>query len=72
MDKYAEALLQGKAGGCKETAEMDVELPEATILIFRRLAHAKVGLPCKNERNMQVRPHKLIYHKQHTDNLFLP
>ncbi len=30
-------------GGDEYTAKMDQQLPEATILLFRRLAHAKVG-----------------------------
>ncbi len=29
-------------GGDEYTAKMDQQLPEATILLFRRLAHAKV------------------------------
>ena len=31
-------------GGDEYTARMDQQLPEATILLFRRLAHAKVCL----------------------------
>ena len=30
-------------GGNDEIAAMDRDLPESTILLFRRLAHAKVG-----------------------------
>ena len=32
-------------GGDEYTAKMDQQLPEATILLFRRLAHAKVLPP---------------------------
>ena len=31
-------------GGNDEIAAMDHDLPESTILLFRRLAHAKVGV----------------------------
>ena len=34
-------------GGSDEIAAMDRDLPESTILLFRRLAHAKVGVGCK-------------------------
>ena len=45
-------LQDNQIGGDEYTAKMDEQMPEATILLFRRLAHAKVppdgrcGMPC--------------------------
>ena len=41
---YIKALQNHVMGGDAETRRMDTELPEPTILLFRRLAHAQVGL----------------------------
>jgi hypothetical protein len=40
---YVECLQQNRMGGNEETKKMDEELPEATILLFRRLAHTQVA-----------------------------
>ena len=37
-------LQEDQMGGNDEIAAMDRDLPESTILLFRRLAHAKVGV----------------------------
>lgn len=39
-------LQDNQMGGDEYTERMDAQLPEATILLFRRLAHAKVMCPC--------------------------
>ena len=39
---YIKCLQCNKLGGDTEIEEMDADLPEHTILIFRRLAHTKV------------------------------
>jgi hypothetical protein len=39
---YARALQEGRMGGDEETEAMDAQLTEHTILVFRKLAHAKV------------------------------
>ena len=39
---YIKALQSHQMGGDEETQKMDEALPEATILLFRRLAHAQV------------------------------
>lgn len=41
---YIRALQNQQMGGDEETRSMDAQLPETTILLFRRLAHAQVGL----------------------------
>ena len=41
-------------GGDEYTARMDQQLPEATILLFRRLAHAKVRCTCHPTFNIRV------------------
>lgn len=41
---YIKALQKQQMGGDEETRSMDAQLPETTILLFRRLAHAQVGL----------------------------
>ena len=38
---YIQCLHDNQQGGDGEIAQMDKQLPEATILVFRRLAHAK-------------------------------
>lgn len=43
---YVECLQHNQMGGNEETKKMDEELPEATILLFRRLAHTQAGLTC--------------------------
>ena len=49
---YIKALQNHQMGGDEETRKMDEALPEATILLFRRLAHAqaravlRVTVPC--------------------------
>lgn len=40
---YIQCLQDNKQGGNDEIADMDRQLPEVTILVFRRLAHAKVS-----------------------------
>ena len=39
---YIKALQAQHMGGDEETRRMDEALPEPTILLFRRLAHAQV------------------------------
>ena len=39
---YVQCLHDNKLGGNAEIEAMDAQLPEHTILVFRRLAHAKV------------------------------
>ncbi|KAK9858457.1 hypothetical protein WJX84_002370 [Apatococcus fuscideae] len=39
---YINCLQNGQMGGDKEIEEMDAQLPEPSIKVFRRLAHAKV------------------------------
>ncbi|KAK9864527.1 hypothetical protein WJX84_002714 [Apatococcus fuscideae] len=39
---YIACLQNGQMGGDKEIEDMDAQLPEASIKVFRRLAHAKV------------------------------
>lgn len=39
---YVECLQHNQMGGSEETKKMDEDLPEATILLFRRLAHTEV------------------------------
>lgn len=39
---YVKCLHANEMGGNDEIAAMDADLPEQTILVFRRLAHAKV------------------------------
>lgn len=39
---YVECLQHNQMGGNEETKKMDRDLPEATILLFRRLAHTQV------------------------------
>lgn len=39
---YVKCLQNNKQGGDEEIESMDADLAEATILVFRRLAHAKV------------------------------
>ncbi|KAK9815130.1 hypothetical protein WJX73_008307 [Symbiochloris irregularis] len=39
---YIDCLHNDQQGGDEQIAEMDKELPEVTILVFRRLAHARV------------------------------
>ena len=39
---YIECLHNNQQGGDDQIAELDKELPEVTILVFRRLAHARV------------------------------
>lgn len=43
MAAYARALQEGRMGGGEATEAMDAQLTEHTILVFRKLAHAKVG-----------------------------
>jgi hypothetical protein len=43
---YVECLQHNQMGGNEETKRMDEDLPEATILLFRRLAHTQVELKC--------------------------
>ena len=50
---YVRCLHENKQGGDDEIASMDRQLPEATILVFRRLAHAKVRC-CENRKNSNV------------------
>jgi hypothetical protein len=40
---YIKALQAQHMGGDEETRRMDEALPEPTILLFRRLAHAQVS-----------------------------
>ncbi|KAK9834254.1 hypothetical protein WJX81_000411 [Elliptochloris bilobata] len=42
VEAYTRCLEGGQVGGDKAVAAMDDDLNEATILVFRRLAHAKV------------------------------
>ena len=39
---YITCLQNGEMGGNSEIEEMDAQLPEPSIKVFRRLAHAKV------------------------------
>lgn len=39
---YVECLQQNQLGGNEITRKMDESLPEPTILLFRRVAHARV------------------------------
>lgn len=41
---YVECLQNNQMGGNEETRKMDQDLPEATILLFRRLAHTEVRM----------------------------
>ena len=43
VEAYTRCLEGGQVGGDEEVAAMDDQLNEATILVFRRLAHAKAG-----------------------------
>ena len=52
-------------GGDEYTAKMDQQLPEATILLFRRLAHAKVS-SC--DSTQAVKLFSLVYKR----NNFMP
>ena len=45
MPAYVKCLRNGHLGGDEEIEAMDAELPEHTILVFRRMAHAKVQDP---------------------------
>ena len=45
VEAYTRCLEGGHVGGDEEVAAMDDQLNEATILVFRRLAHAKAGHP---------------------------
>lgn len=40
--QYVGCLQNGKMGGDEKIQEMDAQLNEQTILVFRKLAHAKV------------------------------
>lgn len=40
--QYVDCLQNGKMGGDENIQEMDAQLNEQTILVFRKLAHAKV------------------------------
>lgn len=42
---YITCLQNGQMGGDKQIEEMDAQLPEPSIKVFRRLAHAKVSHP---------------------------
>ena len=42
MPAYVKCLQDNQQGGNAEIEAMDADLPEQTILIFRRLAHAQV------------------------------
>lgn len=44
MEAYTRCLEGGQVGGDDAIAGMDDQLNEATILVFRRLAHAKARL----------------------------
>jgi len=41
---YVECLHSNNMGGDAQIEKMDAQLPEHTILVFRRLAHAKASL----------------------------
>ena len=41
---YIRCLQEHKQGGDEEIERMDQQLPETTIIVFRRMAHAKVYL----------------------------
>ena len=45
MPAYVKCLRNGQLGGDEEIEAMDAGLPEHTILVFRRMAHAKVQDP---------------------------
>lgn len=42
VQQYVSCLQDGKMGGDEKVQEMDAQLNEHTILVFRKLAHAKV------------------------------
>lgn len=45
VEAYTRCLEGGQVGGDEAVAAMDDQLNEATILVFRRLAHAKASRP---------------------------
>ena len=45
VEAYTRCLEGGQVGGDEDVAAMDDQLNEATILVFRRLAHAKASHP---------------------------
>ena len=52
---YVQCLQEGHMGGDKAIEAMDAQLSEHTIVLFRKLAHAKVG-PCCARPNACMMP----------------
>ncbi len=50
MDEYTRCLESGQVGGDEAVASMDDQLTEPTILVFRRLAHAKARSGARRPR----------------------
>ena len=49
-------LQENQMGGDEYTERMDAQLPEPTILLFRRLAHAKVQSSCSTSPSNELTP----------------
>jgi hypothetical protein len=48
LAQYVNCLQEGHMGGDEEIEKLDAELNEQTILVFRKLAHAKVRKSTKS------------------------